>query len=120
LPNKSQCDESAMNIMNQYDLDGSMPDGLNFNVPSNNLTIPKDTYVDHGFDLSCRLTVPVESDTYKGSSKFRLSPESVAIDSNIIVPKITPKQPFKGSRYKEPFNPPEVVAKKVEKAVRRS
>jgi hypothetical protein len=76
----------------------------------------------------------LKPDPYKRSSKLRLSPKSVAIDPNIIVLNISPKQPYKGVRYKEPFNPLKVdhfvelvesrdvgtVAKKVEKAVGRS
>jgi hypothetical protein len=88
MPSKSQCGELAKNIVDQYDLDEPMPVTLRFDADITN------KYVDHGFDLSDGLTVPVEQDLYKGSSQSWLSPECLTIDCSNVVPKITSKQSY--------------------------
>ena len=99
MPNKSQCDNLSKNMMDHSDSDEHIQDNVRFDADATN------KYVDQGFDLSDGLTVPVEQDMYSGSSKLRLSPECLAVDSTIVVPKITSKQPYKEIRYKEPSNP---------------
>ena len=81
MHNKPQCGKLSKNMMDHCDLDEHMPDNVRFDADATN------KYVDHGFDLSDGLTVPVEQDSYSGSSKLRLSPECLAVDSTIVVPK---------------------------------
>jgi hypothetical protein len=83
--------------MDKYDLYEPMPDSLMFDADITN------QYVDYGFDLSNGWTTPVEQDFYNGSSNLRLSSECLTIDSSIVVPKITSKQPNKEIRLNNPL-----------------